>query len=85
MERDENNTGDVGSRVWFLVGDENFSQHHIQNRSGTHPASYPMGTRRSFPGGKSAGAWGWPPTSSAKVKNVWSHTSAPTMSSWHGA
>jgi hypothetical protein len=27
------------------------------------PASYPMGTRGSFPGGKSAGPWSWPLTS----------------------
>jgi len=36
---------------------ENFSPHHcIQNGSEAHPASYPMGTRGSFPGGKAAGA-----------------------------
>jgi hypothetical protein len=46
-----------GSRVQFLVGDGNFSLHvHIQNSSGAHPASYPMGTRGSFPGGKAARA-----------------------------
>jgi hypothetical protein len=28
-----------------------------QNGSGAHPASYPLGTRGSFPGGKAAGAW----------------------------
>jgi hypothetical protein len=34
-----------------------FSFHHrIQNGSGAHPASYPMGTTGSFPGGKAAGA-----------------------------
>jgi hypothetical protein len=27
-----------------------------QNGSGAHPASYPRGTRGSFPGGKAAGA-----------------------------
>jgi hypothetical protein len=27
-----------------------------------HPASYPMGNRGSFPGGKAAGAWSWPLT-----------------------
>jgi hypothetical protein len=33
----------------------NFSHHHgIQNGSGAHPASYLMGTRGSFPGGKSS-------------------------------
>jgi hypothetical protein len=28
-----------------------------------HPASYPMGTRASFPASKAAGAWSWPLTS----------------------
>jgi hypothetical protein len=47
---------DWGSRVRFLEGDGNFSlHHHIQNVSGAHPASYPMGTRSSFYGGKAAG------------------------------
>jgi hypothetical protein len=42
----------------------NFSLHYrVQNCSGAHPASYPMGTRGSFPGGKAAGAWSWPLTS----------------------
>jgi hypothetical protein len=32
-----------------------FSLHHrVQNGSGVHPASYPMGTRGSFPDGKMA-------------------------------
>jgi hypothetical protein len=53
-----------GSRVWFPAGDGNFSLHsRVQNGSGVHPASYPMGTRGSFPGGKAAGAWSWPLTS----------------------
>jgi hypothetical protein len=34
--------------------------HVVQTGSGTHPASYSMGTRGSFPGGKSAAAWNWP-------------------------
>jgi hypothetical protein len=42
----------------------NLPLHHcIQTGSGAHPASYPMGTGGSFPGGKAAGAWGWPLTS----------------------
>jgi len=42
----------------MLAGSENLSLHHrLQIRSGAHPASYPMGARSSFPGGKSAGAW----------------------------
>jgi len=48
---------DRGSRVQFLVGAENFSlHHHVQNGSGAHPASYPMGIRGSFPGSKAAWA-----------------------------
>jgi len=52
------------------VGAGNFSlHHHIQNGSGVHPASYPMGTRDSFPGGKVAGEFAdHSPPSSAKVK-----------------
>jgi hypothetical protein len=47
---------DRGSRVRFPPGAGNFSLHHrIQNGSGAHPASYPMGTRGYFPGGKAAG------------------------------
>jgi hypothetical protein len=46
-----------GSRFRFPAGAGNFSLHHrVQNGSGAHPASYPMGTRGSFPGDKGAGA-----------------------------
>jgi hypothetical protein len=55
---------DRGSRVRFPAGAGNFSLHHrIQNGSGSNSASYPMGTRGSFPGGKAAGAKSWPLTS----------------------
>jgi hypothetical protein len=48
---------DRGSRIQFLAGAGNFSLHHrVQNGSGAYPASYLMGTRGSFPGGKAAGA-----------------------------
>jgi hypothetical protein len=48
---------DRGSRVRFPVGAGNFSLHHrVKNGSGAHPASYPMGTRGSFPGGTTARA-----------------------------
>jgi hypothetical protein len=48
---------DRGSEVRFPAGDGNFSlSHRVQNGSGAHPASYPMGTRGSFPGGKAARA-----------------------------
>jgi hypothetical protein len=43
--------------VRFPAGAGNFYLHHsVQNGSGAHPASYPMSTRGSFPGGKAAGA-----------------------------
>jgi hypothetical protein len=55
---------DRGSRVRFPAGAGNFSLHRcVQNGSGAHPASYPMGNRSSFPGGQVAGAWSWPLTS----------------------
>jgi hypothetical protein len=55
---------DGGSRVRFPAGAGDFSLHHrVQDGSGAHPASYSMGTRGSFPGGKAAGAWSWPVTS----------------------
>jgi hypothetical protein len=48
---------DRGSRVRFSAGAGNFSLHHrVQHGSGVHPATYPIGTRGSFPGGKAAGA-----------------------------
>jgi hypothetical protein len=48
---------DRGSRVRFPARAGNFSLHHrVQNGSGAHPASYPMGTRGSFPEGKAAEA-----------------------------
>jgi hypothetical protein len=48
---------DRGSRVRFSAEAGNFSLHyHVQNGSGAQPASYPVGTRDSFPGVKAAGA-----------------------------
>jgi hypothetical protein len=48
---------DRGSRVRLPAGAGNFSLHHrVQNGSAAHQASYPLGTRGSFPGGKAAGA-----------------------------
>jgi hypothetical protein len=44
---------DRGVRVPVKAG--NFSLHHrVQNGSGAHPASYPLGSRDPFPGGKAA-------------------------------
>jgi hypothetical protein len=46
---------DRGSRFRFPAGAGNFSLNlRVQNGSGAHPASYPMGTRDSFPGCKAA-------------------------------
>jgi hypothetical protein len=48
---------DRGSGFRFPAGAGNFSLHHrVQNGSGTHSASYPIGTRGSSPRGKAAGA-----------------------------
>jgi hypothetical protein len=52
-----NGLDDRGSRVRFPAGAGNFSLHHrVQIGSGAHTASFPIGTRDSFPGGKAAGA-----------------------------
>jgi hypothetical protein len=61
---------DRGSRVRFPAGAGNFSLHHrVQIVSEAHPASYPMGTRGSFP---------FPLTpSSAEVKECVKYTSTP--------
>jgi hypothetical protein len=55
--------------------------------SGAHPASYPMGIKGSFPGGKAAGAWSWPLTpSSAEVREwVALYRHSPNTPSWCGA
>jgi hypothetical protein len=46
-----------GSMVRFPAGDGNFSpRHRVWNGSEAHPASYPVGTKGSFPGGKATGA-----------------------------
>jgi hypothetical protein len=66
------------NEVQLTAGAGTFSPcHHIQMGSGAHLASYPMGTRRSFPGGKVADH---SPPPSADVKNVWNYTSTPPIS-----
>jgi hypothetical protein len=59
----------------------NFSPHHrVQNDSGAHPASCPMGTRGYFHGMKRPGSEAdHSPPSSAEVKNVWSYASTPPV------
>jgi hypothetical protein len=65
------------SGVRVPAGAGNLSLHHrVETGSGTHPASYPVGARGSFPGGKAAGPEaGHKPPSSADVSNAWSFTS----------
>jgi hypothetical protein len=54
----------IHCEVRFPTGAGNFSLHHrVQNGSGVHTVSYPMGTRGSFPGCKAARVWSWPLTS----------------------
>jgi hypothetical protein len=67
------------SGVRVLAGAGNFSLHHPnQTGSGAHPASYPMGTRGSFPGVKRPRREAdHSPPPSAEVKNAWSYTSTP--------
>jgi hypothetical protein len=76
---------DRGSRVRFPAGAGNFSLHdRVQNGSGAHPASYPIGTRGSFPGGKAAGQLTTHPHLVPRSKNEWSYTSTPqyTFMAW---
>jgi hypothetical protein len=48
---------DRGSNIRLPAGTGNFSLHHrVQNGSGIHLASYPTGTRGSFPEGETARA-----------------------------
>jgi hypothetical protein len=61
---------DRGSRVRLPAGAGNISLHHrVQTGSGSHPSSYPMGARGSFPGVKRPRHEAdHSPPSSAKVK-----------------
>jgi hypothetical protein len=76
----------IGVRFPAEVG--NFSLHHrVQTGSGTHPASYPMGTRGSFLGNKAAGALSWPLASiqcqGQRMRGA--IPPLPNMSSWRDA
>jgi hypothetical protein len=55
-------------------GRDSFLCHRVQADSGSHLASYSMGTVGLFPWGSEADH---SPPSSAKVKNTWSYTSTP--------
>jgi hypothetical protein len=68
----------------------NFSLHRVQNGSGAHPASYPMGTMGSFPGSKADGGGGVeadqsPPTSAEVKEWVELCLHSPNTPSWRGA
>jgi hypothetical protein len=78
---------DRGSRVRFPAGAGNFSLHHrVQNGSGAHPASYPVGIGGSFRGVKRPGREAdYSPPSSVEV-NEWValYFHSPNTPSWSG-
>jgi hypothetical protein len=41
--------------IWEIRAGNFFLHHRVQTGSGAHPASYPMGTTDSLPGGKAVG------------------------------
>jgi hypothetical protein len=54
---------DRDSKVRLPAEAGNFSlRHFVQNGSGAHPSSYPMGTMAVSLVGKATGAWSWPLT-----------------------
>jgi hypothetical protein len=66
------------TKVRFPAGAGNFFHQRVQNGSGAHPASYPMGTMGSFPEGKAPGREAdHSLPSSVEVKNAWIYTSTP--------
>jgi hypothetical protein len=76
------------SRVRFPAGAGNFSLHHrVQNGSGAHSASYPVGTRVSSPGVKQPGreADHSPPRSAEVKELVELYLHSSNTSSWRGA
>jgi hypothetical protein len=74
---------DRGSRFRFPAGAGNFSPHHrVQNGSGAHPASYPVGTKDSFPGSE---VYHSPPSSAETKERVELYLHSPNTPSWRGA
>jgi hypothetical protein len=76
--------------VRFPAGTGNFSlRHRVQTCSGTHPASYSMGTVGSFTGRgvkRPEREVDYSPPSNTMVKEcVELYIDFPNMSSWHGA
>jgi hypothetical protein len=75
-------------RVRVPAGAGNFSLHYrVQNGSGAHPASYPLGTRGSFHGVKRPGreADHSPPSSTEVKEWVELYLHFPNTTSWRGA
>jgi hypothetical protein len=77
---------ELDGRVWFPAGARDFSLlHSDHNASGAHPVSYPVGTRRFFPGVKRLEhETDHSPPSSAEIKNGWVIPPLPHTSSWRG-
>jgi hypothetical protein len=73
--------------VRFLEGEIYFSLlHTVQTESGAHPASCPMDSGLSFPGGKATGREAnHSPPSSVDVKNYVAIPPLPHVSSWCSA
>jgi hypothetical protein len=71
----------------FLEGARGFSlRHKLQTGSEAYPASYPVGTGGSFPGGKAAESEDdLSPSSNAEIKNCGVILPLPHTSSWRGA
>jgi hypothetical protein len=63
-----------------------FLFHSVKTGSGSHPTSYRVGTRGSFPGGKAAGPWIWPLTFiQCQGQEFWRYTSTPpcVLMAWY--
>jgi hypothetical protein len=70
------NNSHEGSDFYTRQGPNIFPLHVVQIGSGTHPASYPMGTGVSFTGVKRLGREAdYSPPTNAEVKKMWIYTS----------
>jgi hypothetical protein len=77
-----------GPRFRFLAGAGNISFHHrVEYGCGAHPASYPVGTRDSFPGVKRPGreADHSLPSSAEVKESVELYLHSANTPSWRGA
>lgn len=64
--------------IWLLAGTRFFLLHTIHTGSGSHPATYPVGTRCSVAWCEVARVWNWPLTSVFyQCQAWWSSTSTP--------